>query len=182
MLIERNLNEIDGIEILKEIRDKCTVPIIMISNKDDEFNKVIGFRLGADDYITHQISPVEFTARIMAHIKNYKRLINHYKKNTKDIIFVKDLKIIKNQRQVYKENKLITLTQKEYDLLLFLAENPDKVFTKDSLFKKIWKMDSIGYIATVTVHIGRLREKIESHPSAPKYIETIWGVGYRFKS
>ena len=170
----------DGFEICKRIREKKNTPILMVSAKKDDIDKIRGLGLGADDYITKPFSPSELVARVKAHLACYERLIgSNAQKN--DIIEIRGIRIDKTARRVWVNEEEKQFTTKEFDLLTFLAENPNHVFTKDELFSKIWDMESIGDIATVTVHIKKIREKIEFNTAKPQYIETIWGVGYRFK-
>ena len=170
----------DGFEICKKIREKKNTPILMVSAKKDDIDKIRGLGLGADDYITKPFSPSELVARVKAHLACYERLIgSNVQKN--DIIEIRGIRIDKTARRVWVNDEEKQFTTKEFDLLTFLAENPNHVFTKDELFSKIWDMESIGDIATVTVHIKKIREKIEFNTAKPQYIETIWGVGYRFK-
>ena len=170
----------DGFEICKKIREKKNTPILMVSAKKDDIDKIRGLGLGADDYITKPFSPSELVARVKAHLARYERLIgSNVQKN--DIIEIRGIRIDKTARRVWVNDEEKQFTTKEFDLLTFLAENPTHVFTKDELFSKIWDMESIGDIATVTVHIKKIREKIEFNTAKPQYIETIWGVGYRFK-
>ena len=170
----------DGFEICKKIREKKNTPILMVSAKKDDIDKIRGLGLGADDYITKPFSPSELVARVKAHLARYERLIgSNVQKN--DIIEIRGIRIDKTARRVWVNDEEKQFTTKEFDLLTFLAENPNHVFTKDELFSKIWDMESIGDIATVTVHIKKIREKIEFKTAKPQYIETIWGVGYRFK-
>ena len=170
----------DGFEICKMIREKKNTPILMVSAKKDDIDKIRGLGLGADDYITKPFSPSELVARVKAHLARYERLIgSNVQKN--DIIEIRGIRIDKTARRVWVNDEEKQFTTKEFDLLTFLAENPNHVFTKDELFSKIWDMESIGDIATVTVHIKKIREKIEFNTAKPQYIETIWGVGYRFK-
>ena len=170
----------DGFEICKKIREKKNTPILMVSAKKDDIDKIRGLGLGADDYITKPFSPSELVARVKAHLARYERLIgSNVQKN--DIIEIRGIRIDKTARRVWVNDEEKQFTTKEFDLLTFLAENPNHVFTKDELFSKIWDMESIGDIATVTVHIKKIREKIEFNTAKPQYIETIWGVGYRFK-
>ena len=152
----------------------------MVSAKKDDIDKIRGLGLGADDYITKPFSPSELVARVKAHMARYSRLVGSGHE-TNDFVEIRGLKIDKTARRVYVDDEEKSFTTKEFDLLTFLAENPNHVFTKEELFRKIWNMDSIGDIATVTVHIKKIREKIEYDTSNPQYIETIWGVGYRFK-
>ena len=170
----------DGFEICKAIRKEKNIPIIMVSAKRDDIDKIRGLGLGADDYITKPFSPSELVARVKAHLARYDRLVASTVPQN-DVLEIRGLKIDKTARRVFLNNEEKVFTTKEFDLLLFLASNPNKVFSKDELFRNIWDMESIGDIATVTVHIKKIREKIEYDTSKPQYIETIWGVGYRFK-
>ncbi len=171
----------DGFEVCRSIRDKKNVPILMVSAKKDDIDKIRGLGLGADDYMTKPFSPSELVARVKAHLARYERLVNTNTKPENKIIEIRGLKIDKTARRVWVDGEEKQFTTKEFDLLTFLAENPNHVYTKDELFREIWDMESIGDIATVTVHIKKIREKIEFDSSNPQYIETIWGVGYRFK-
>ena len=180
IILDLMLPGVDGFEICKSIREEKNTPIIMVSAKKDDIDKIRGLGLGADDYMTKPFSPSEFVARVKAHLSRYERLIGtNAKKN--EIIEIRGLRIDKTARRVYVNDEEKNFTTKEFDLLTFLAENPNHVYTKEELFREIWDMESIGDIATVTVHIKKIREKIEFNTAAPQYIETIWGVGYRFK-
>ena len=170
----------DGFEICRKIREKKNTPVLMVSAKKDDIDKIRGLGLGADDYITKPFSPSELVARVKAHLARYERLIGSTAQKN-DIIEIRGIRIDKTARRVWVNEEEKQFTTKELDLLTFLAENPNHVFTKDELFSKIWDMESIGDIATVTVHIKKIREKIEFNTAKPQYIETIWGVGYRFK-
>jgi len=179
-ILDLMLPGIDGFEICRQIRDEKNTPIIMVSAKKDDIDKIRGLGFGADDYMTKPFSPSELVARVKAHLAQYERLISsRVPKN--QIITIRGLKIDKTARRVWVNDVETQFTTKEFDLLTFLAENPNHVFTKDELFRQIWNMESIGDIATVTVHIKKIREKIEFDTAKPQYIETIWGVGYRFK-
>lgn len=180
IILDLMLPGVDGFEICRKIRETKDIPVIIVSAKKDDIDKIRGLGLGADDYMTKPFSPSELVARVKAHLARYERLIGSSIK-TNDIIEIRNLKIDKTARRVYIGGEEKTFTTKEFDLLTFLAENPNHVFTKDELFREIWDMESIGDIATVTVHIKKIREKIEADTSNPQYIETIWGVGYRFK-
>jgi len=171
----------DGFEICRLVREKKDIPIIMVSAKKEDIDKIRGLGLGADDYMTKPFSPSELVARVKAHLSRYERLVSTSNKPVNDIIEIRGIKIDKIARRVYVDGEEKSFTTKEYDLLTFLAENPNHVYTKEELFREIWDMDSFGDIATVTVHIKKIREKIEIDNTKPQYIETIWGVGYRFK-
>ena len=179
-LLDLMLPGVDGFEICRSIREKKNTPILMVSARKEDIDKIRGLGLGADDYITKPFSPSELVARVKAHLARYERLIGSGTQEN-DIIEIRDLKIDKTARRVWVRDEEKTLTTKEFDLLTFLASNPNKVFTKAELFREIWEMESVGDIATVTVHIKKIREKIELNTAKPQYIETIWGVGYRFK-
>ncbi|MDE7205839.1 MAG: response regulator transcription factor [Lachnospiraceae bacterium] len=180
IILDLMLPGIDGFEICRRIREDKNVPILMVSAKKDDIDKIRGLGLGADDYLTKPFSPIELVARVKAHMARYERLVgSHTKEN--DVIEIRGIRIDKTARRVFINGEEKTFTTKEFDLLTFLAENPNHVFTKEEIFREIWDMDSIGDIATVTVHIKKIREKIETDTSKPQYIETIWGVGYRFK-
>ncbi|MBL4931232.1 response regulator transcription factor [Clostridium paridis] len=180
IILDLMLPNISGFEICKKIRAKKEVPIIIVSAKKEDVDKMRGLGLGADDYMTKPFSPTELIARVKAHIARYERLIDIDKVSNKDIIEIRGISIAKPSRKVYVNGKEVEFTSKEFDLLLLLISNPDRVFSKEELFERIWGLDAIGGIATVTVHIRKIREKIEFNPSDPEYIETIWGVGYRF--
>ena len=180
VILDLMLPGIDGFEVCKSIREEKNLPIIMVSAKKDDIDKIRGLGLGADDYMTKPFSPSELVARVKAHMARYDRLVGSNQK-VNDMIEIRGLKIDKTARRVYLDGEEKIFTTKEFDLLTFLAENPNHVYTKEELFREIWDMDSIGDIATVTVHIKKIREKIEFDTTKPQYIETIWGVGYRFK-
>ena len=180
VILDLMLPGVDGFEICREVRQKKNTPIIMVSAKKDDIDKIRGLGLGADDYITKPFSPSELVARGKAHLARYERLIGS-NVQTNDIIEIRGLKIDTTARRVWVNGEEKAFTTKEFDLLTFLAGHPNHVYTKDELFSEIWDMESIGDIATVTVHIKKIREKIEYDTSKPQYIETIWGVGYRFK-
>jgi DNA-binding response OmpR family regulator len=180
IILDLMLPNVSGFDICKQIRLEKNIPIIMVSAKKDDIDKIRGLGLGADDYMTKPFSPSELVARVKAHLERYKRLIGSGMKENY-MVEIRGIKIDKTARRVFINEEERTFTTKEFDLLSFLAENPNHVFTKEELFQKIWDMDSVGDIATVTVHIKKIREKIEVNTSKPQYIETIWGVGYRFK-
>lgn len=180
IILDLMLPNLDGFEICREIRKHKNTPIIMVSAKKEDIDKIRGLGLGADDYMTKPFSPSELVARVKAHLARYERLVGSGRPEN-EIIEIRGLKIDKTARRVWVNGKEVPFTTKEFDLLTFLASHPNHVFTKEELFKEIWEMESIGDIATVTVHIKKIREKIEVNTSKPQHIETIWGVGYRFK-
>lgn len=179
-ILDLMLPGVDGFEICRQVRDEKNTPIIMVSAKKDDIDKIRGLGLGADDYITKPFSPSELVARVKAHMARYDRLVGSAVEENK-VIDIRGLKIDTTARRVWVNGEEKPFTTKEFDLLTFLASHPNHVYTKDELFSEIWDMESIGDIATVTVHIKKIREKIEFDTSKPQYIETIWGVGYRFK-
>ena len=180
IILDLMLPGTDGFEVCRRVREQKNVPLLMVSAKKDDIDKIRGLGLGADDYMTKPFSPSELVARVKAHLAQYERLVGAGRPEN-DIIEIRGLKIDKTARRVWVDGQEKQFTTKEFDLLTFLAENPNHVFTKEELFRKVWNMDSVGDIATVTVHIKKIREKIEYDTSNPQYIETIWGVGYRFK-
>ena len=180
VILDLMLPGMDGFEVCKAVREKRDIPIIMVSAKKDDIDKIRGLGLGADDYMTKPFSPSELVARVKAHMARYERLVGSQAK-VNDVIEIRGIRIDKTARRVYVDDVEKAFTTKEFDLLTFLAENPNHVFTKEELFREIWDMESVGDIATVTVHIKKIREKIEYDTAKPQYIETIWGVGYRFK-
>ena len=180
IMLDLMLPGLDGFEVCKKIREEKNIPIIMVSAKKEDIDKIRGLGMGADDYMTKPFSPSELVARVKAHLARYDRLVGSSNKNN-DVIEIRGIRIDKTARRVIVDGEEKAFTGKEFDLLTFLAEHPNHVYTKEELFCEIWDMDSIGDIATVTVHIKKIREKIEFDSAKPQYIETIWGVGYRFK-
>ncbi|MCD7739137.1 MAG: response regulator transcription factor [Lachnospiraceae bacterium] len=180
VVLDLMLPGMDGFEVCKSIREKKNIPILMVSAKKDDIDKIRGLGLGADDYMTKPFSPSELVARVKAHMARYERLVGSHSKEN-DIVEIRGIRIDKTARRVYVDGVEKVFTSKEFDLLTFLAEHPNHVYTKEELFREIWNMESVGDIATVTVHIKKIREKIEYDTAKPQYIETIWGVGYRFK-
>ncbi len=171
----------DGFSICKELRRNKDIPIIFLSAKGDEVDKIRGLGLGADDYMTKPFSPSELVARVKTHISRYEKLVAKNPEKKADILTIRGLKIDKNARRVFVDGTEVAMPVKEYELLLFLAENPNIVFSKERLFDRIWGMDAMGDVSTVTVHIQRIRDKIDKGRSGNKYIETVWGAGYRFR-
>ncbi|SDS66804.1 DNA-binding response regulator, OmpR family, contains REC and winged-helix (wHTH) domain [Paenibacillaceae bacterium GAS479] len=180
LIVDLQLPGMDGFEICRIIREKLDVPILIVSAKKEEIDKIRGFGLGVDDFITKPFSPNELVARAKAHLARYERFTGGNTVKKPDSIQIRELTIDKSSRRVFVHGNEVSLTTKEFEVLAFLATHPDRVFNKVELFERIWGMDSNGEIATVTVHISRIREKIEADPSNPQFIETVWGAGYRF--
>ena len=182
VVLDIMMPKMDGYELTTLLRETNNdLPILMLTAKQLPEDKHKGFLLGTDDYMTKPFSPSELVARVKAHLARYERLVGNNNRPQNDIVEIRGIRIDKTARRVYVDGEEKAFTTKEFDLLTFLAENPNHVFTKEELFREIWDMDSIGDIATVTVHIKKIREKIEKDSAKPQYIETIWGVGYRFK-
>jgi len=180
IILDLMLPNIDGFEICRKVREVKNIPVLMVSARKEDIDKIRGLGLGADDYITKPFSPSELVARVKAHLARYERLVGSTEKKNQKII-IRNFEIDKESRRVWYENNEIIFTGKEFDVFVFLAENPNRVFSRDELFDRIWGMDACGDISTVTVHIKKVREKVEIDCSKPQYIETIWGIGYRFK-
>jgi DNA-binding response OmpR family regulator len=179
IILDLMLPVMDGFEICRKLRSQLDIPILMVSAKKEDIDKIRGLGLGADDYIVKPFSPSELVARVNAHLARYDRLSGGGQK--REEIRIRGLLIDKTSRRVFVNDKEVAFTTKEFDLLTYLASNPNRVFSKDQLFEQLWGMDALGDIATVTVHIRKIREKIEIDPSNSQYIDTIWGAGYRFK-
>ncbi len=169
----------NGYEILREIREIYSMPILMVTARTESLDKIRGLMTGADDYITKPFDPAELVARVGANIRQYERSAAAGPDNVSDDLEVGSLLIQKKARKVFRNGSEVRLPNKEYEILLFLAENPNVAFTKEYLFEKIWGFDYLSDSATVMVHINRIREKIEEDPRNPKIIETVRGVGYR---
>jgi len=178
VVVDLMLPHKNGYEIIKELRKTQEIPIIVVSAKNEDIDKIRGLDFGADDYLTKPFSPAELTARIKAHIKRYERLRGHM--TSYEVIQYKGLEIDTASHKVFVDTKEVQLTTKEYELLLFLASNPNIVFSKERIFDTIWNEEYCGDTATVAVHIQKIRRKIEKNPANPEYIETLWGAGYRF--
>ncbi|NBD24182.1 response regulator transcription factor [Paenibacillus glycinis] len=179
ILLDLMLPGMDGYEICRRVRDAGNVPILIVSAKKEEIDKIRGFGFGADDYILKPFGLGELVARVKAHLARYDRLVGSGEWR-RDELQLHGIRIDRQARRVFVNGDEAAFTAKEYELLFFLAMNPNRVFRKEELFERLWGMNALGDYATVTVHIGKLREKIERDPSKPKYVETVWGVGYRF--
>lgn len=180
VLLDLMLPDMDGYEVCRKIREVSEIPIIMVTAKNEDIDMIRGLGRGADDYIAKPFNPNQLIARVKAHIARYDRLTSSGPGKDEDIR-IGDLLIQPGTRKVIAGNQEKILTAKEFDLLLFMAASPNQVFSKEHLLEQVWGFDFYGDVTTVTVHIRRLREKIEKDPSEPDYIETVWGVGYRFK-
>lgn len=183
LILDIMLPGIDGLEILRSMKEDKDIPVLLVSAKKEEIDKIKGLSLGADDYITKPFSPGELVARVKAHLENYERLKQRFREGSKKstTLSIRGLKIEKDSRRVFCHEREVNLAQKEFDLLVYLAQNPNRVFGREELFEHVWGLEALGDSATVTVHIARVREKIESDPSNSQYIETVWGAGYRFR-
>jgi DNA-binding response OmpR family regulator len=181
ILLDLMLPGKDGISVCREIREKIDIPILMVTARGEDADKVRGLGLGADDYITKPFSMAELVARVKAHLARYERLTKNtgHSKKADDIDFGW-IQINHATRRVFVNGREIILAHKEYELLYFLASHEEMVFSKEQLYDKIWGEDMYGDMKTVAVHINRLREKIEKDPANPLHIQTIWGAGYRF--
>lgn len=180
-ILDLMLPKMDGFEVCQKIRELKNTPILLVSAKKDDIDKIRGLGLGADDYITKPFSPGELVARVKAHMSRFERLVGSNGQDKKNIIEIRGLRIDTDSRIVSVNGDDVQLSSKEFELLLFLVENPNRVISKEELFQAIWGQDSFGDAKTVTVHIKKVREKIEIDSSKPQYIETIWGIGYRFR-
>lgn len=180
ILLDLMLPGLDGFSVCKKLREITDVPILMVTARKEDIDKIRGLGLGADDYIEKPFSPNVLVARVKANLAQYDRLKRSDNKK-ESIIDIGEYQINTSSHRVYKQGKEVNLKNKEYELFLFLVMNADIVFDKEALYEKIWGFDSLGDTATVAVHINRLREKLEDDPSKPKHIQTVWGAGYRFK-
>lgn len=186
LLLDVMMPHKDGFQLCKEIRNTCDVPILMVTAKTEPVDRIRGLGFGADDYISKPFDPSELVARVKSHLARYDRLTSgnkekgSYEMESEGAIVVDDLRIMTQGYKVYVRGEEVKFTNREFELLLFLASNPNIVFSKEKLFERIWGYDYIGDNATVTVHINRIRTKIEKDSSNPQYIDTVWGAGYRF--
>ena len=180
VLLDLMLPGLSGFEVCRALRREKDIPVIMVTAKKDDIDKIRGLGLGADDYVVKPFSPAELVARVRAHIGIHQRLLGKSREAAENVIEAGDLQIGPLSRRVTLGGREVSLTNKEFELLLLLASHPDMVFSREKLFNRVWGGDSLGNTATVTVHINRLREKIERDPACPEHIETVWGAGYRF--
>ncbi|GGG02018.1 DNA-binding response regulator [Paenibacillus albidus] len=187
IILDVMLPGMDGFDLLRRIRETKFIPVLMVSARKEDIDKIRGLGLGADDYVTKPFSPSELVARVRAHLERYDRLTGVAVGSGASPIRkprelnIHGLVLQVESRRVRLHGKEVSLTAKEFDLLLFLAENPDRVYSKDALLDKVWGIEHFGDSATVTVHVGKIRDKIQKDPSQHQFIETVWGAGYRFK-
>ncbi|MCR2805447.1 response regulator transcription factor [Paenibacillus soyae] len=187
IILDVMLPGMDGFDLLRRIRETKFIPVLMVSARKEDIDKIRGLGLGADDYVTKPFSPTELVARVKAHLERYDRLTgvaagtghSHARKSYE--LNIRELTIQVDARRVTLRGAEVTMTAKEFDLLLFLAENPDRVYSKEALLDRVWGIENYGDTATVTVHVGKIRDKIQKDPSQHQFIETVWGAGYRFK-
>ncbi|GIP17840.1 DNA-binding response regulator [Paenibacillus montaniterrae] len=180
ILLDVMLPGLDGFQLCQQLREGLSldIPIIMVTARQEDIDKMKGFDRGADDYIVKPFNPNELVARVKAHLSRYDRLVQ---RRTEQVLQIGGLTIEVGARRVQLHGEERFLTLKEFDLLVFMAQHPNQVFSKEHLFERVWGYDALGDASTVTVHVRKLREKIEADPSNPLWIETIWGVGYRFR-
>lgn len=179
ILLDVMLPKMDGFSVCKRLREKIDIPILMVTAKQEDIDKIRGLGLGADDYIEKPFSPSVLVARVKANLAQYQRICGKTKRKTE--IIIGKIRLNENTHRVYVGDKEVELKNREYELLRFLMWNVDMVFDRETLYEQVWGMDAMGDNATVAVHINRLREKLEKDPSNPEYIETVWGAGYRFR-
>lgn len=180
ILLDIMLPGIDGMEVCRKVREKKDIPILLVSAKKEDLDKITGLGYGADDYIVKPFSPKELVARVIAHISRYERLTAKNENNNAKTIEIGGLKLDGKSRRAFVNGSELVLTNKEFDLLYFLASSPDTVYSKEELFNEIWNYDSIGETSTITVHVNRIRDKIKEVDPTIDFIHTVWGKGYRF--
>lgn len=178
LIVDLMLPSMDGFNICQKVREKSDVPIIVVSARQSDIDKIHSLGLGADDYVTKPFSPLELVARVKSHLRRYKRYQG--KQLEKELLLFDGLEIDVDSRKVIKDGESINLTAKEYDLLVLLAKHPERVFSKEQLYQSVWKQDDLDDIRTVTVHIKNLRHKLGDGTRFPRFIDTVWGVGYKF--
>ena len=183
ILLDLMLPGIDGYEVLRLAREVTDIPILVVSARREDIDKIRAFGLGADDFIAKPFSPGELVARVKANLSRVDRLKHRFAgREAEKTLTVRGLSVQTEARRISVHGREVAMAQKEYDLLLFLLRHPDRVFSKDELFEKVWGLDANGDTSTVTVHIARIRDKIETRPEDAQYIETVWGAGYRFRA
>ncbi len=181
MLLDVMLPGKNGFDICREIRKETNIPIILVTARKEEIDKIRGLSLGADDYLVKPFSPAEMVARVRSHIQIHERLLEQKKMEKSREVTVKNLTIYPEEHRVLLDGEEVSFSNKEYEILIFLVENPNIVFSRERLFDRIWGMEAAGTMATVTVHINRIREKLNKNKENNQFIETVWGAGYRFR-
>jgi len=182
ILLDLMLPGEDGFSVCRRLREKLDIPILMVTAKQEDIDKIRGLGLGADDYIVKPFSPNELVARVKSNLAQYARLKGNLQQSARGgNIEIGPFLINIDAHRAYLNGQELELKKKEFELLHFLVINSNIVFSKDALYERIWGLDSIGDSATVAVHINRLRDKIEADPGNPRYIQTVWGAGYRFQ-
>lgn len=181
ILLDLMLPDMDGLEICKQLREKLSIPILMVTAKVEDTDKIMGLGVGADDYITKPFSAMELVARVKANIAQYARASHKNTSTVSEVLDYGKFKLNTKTRRVLIDGIEVEFKNREYELLLFLMSNPEVVFTREELYEKIWGLDAIGDSRTVAVHLSRIREKIEKDPADPQHIQTVWGAGYRFR-
>ena len=180
ILLDLMLPGMDGFAICRALREQIDVPILMVTARQEDIDKIRGLGLGADDYMEKPFSPSVLVARVKAHLARYRRLTGS--ERTSGEIQIGGIRLNEETHRVYVDGREVELTNKEYELLLFFMLNVDVVFSREQLYERIWGWDAMGDSATVAVHINRLRKKIEQDPANPRYIVSVWGAGYRFNA
>lgn len=181
ILLDLMLPGMDGLELCRQIRERVNIPILMVTAKGEETDKIMGFGLGADDYITKPFSAMELVARVKANLAQHARFSGgKVTRANSESIEYGEPRLDARARRVYVGGVEVELKNREYEVLHFLMSNPEAVFTREAIYEKIWGLDAVGDSRTVAVHLSRLREKIEEDPANPKHIQTVWGAGYRF--
>jgi DNA-binding response OmpR family regulator len=181
VILDLMLPGMNGFEVLANIREKSELPVLILSARREDIDKIRGLGLGADDYMTKPFSPGELIARVKAHLARHRRLTGQGGRSRSRVIELRGLELDVDARQVRVLDREVELTPKEFEILLLLMNNPNRVFSREELFTRIWGENTYGDVSTVTVHMRKIREKIEADPSDPKFIETVWGMGYRVR-
>ena len=179
-ILDIMLPGVDGFTLCRQFREISDAPILLVSARKEDIDKIRGLGLGADDYITKPFSPSELVARVKAHMARYDRLVRATPPK-EEVIEIRNLRVNRTTHMVYVNGEEKTLTAKEYELLMLLMEHPGQIFSKEELFRELWDEEEVGDIATVPVHIKKVRDKVEVDPARPQFIETVWGIGYRFR-
>ena len=181
LIIDVMMPKLDGIRATLKIREKKNMPIIILSAKSEDADKILGLNVGADDYMTKPFNPLELTERVKSQLRRYTQLGSTIDKSNQAVYAVGGLSIDDEQKEVTVDGEPVRLTPIEYNILLLLVKNQGKVFSIDQIYESIWNEDAIGVDNTVAVHIRHIREKIEINPKEPRYLKVVWGVGYKIE-